>query len=222
MKHLAQLVLALFLVGSFGYAGEKEVAPNVDAILAVQGKYAMAHACPVGPFTALTVAHVMDIRPFDRNMPLFPFRAENTTWSGTLMPVGVEHTTDLGYTTPFGQTPFPVFYPIAAADPQPGDRLYWIGYNYGGEKEALAPELYSAEVIRVVAGTVVLKKATKPGSSGSCILNSAGEVVALIAWGKELENGREITMGVLVTKPWVDMAKVEERVSEARKVREGE
>jgi len=52
--------------------------------------------------------------------------------------------------------------------------------------------------LRTIADNLILDENSKPGSSGGCVLNDKGEIVGIVAWGRQMPDGGVIgiTVGV--------------------------
>lgn len=176
-----------------------ETPPDTSAIISVIGRFSMAHACPVGPDLVLTNSHVLDARPFDASAPLSWYRFSVGNQSGVFEPLVVSRSEDLGA----GLTRTVLrYYPISSRVPQVGERLWWVGYDWTSRNKMFQEKLFTGKVLRVVAGNVVIDQETPEGSSGSCILNAAGEAVAVVAWGVG-GNNQAVTVGVGLYGDWV-------------------
>lgn len=168
------------------------------------GRFNAGHACVLGPRFALTNAHVVDQRPFDQSVALSPFSwSDGDGHAGFLVPVSTERIRDLGTLQPLREADvFPHYLPVAAEAPKPGDRVYFLGYDWGSKKAAMGPDVVEARVTRIVALHVLFVPSGKPGSSGSCLVNEAGEVVAINEGGFDTDDGEAgISIGV-----WGDLA----------------
>lgn len=171
-------------------------APELKGVLRLMGRHAQAHACPVTPDLALTSAHVLDLRPFDPSSGLYPYIwSDGEGRTGVAVPRQVARYMDLGGLRPEGKG-WEITYPVASRAPQPGDRVWLVGYDFRSRRDAYAPRVLSTTVLRVVAGHLVLSDAGWPGSSGSCVLNALGEAVAVNAGATELGDGRRVGMAV--------------------------
>jgi V8-like Glu-specific endopeptidase len=176
--------------------------PPTAAIVSVIGRFGMAQACPVAANLAITNAHVVDPFPTNAGMPLMGLR-----WDGGLVrPLTASSFEDLALLTPMGE-PFPSWYPLAAETPAVGEELWWVGYDWGKRSRALTRRTFRGDVVAVVAGTISINAETPSGSSGSCVLNARGEVVAIIAWGREMDNSEHAAFAISVWGRWFDLAK---------------
>ena len=112
---------------------------------------------------------------------------------------------DLARVAPWGDATFPHWYPLAKLPPQVGDRVRFRGWDFRRRKDAFAPRDFDATVIRVRSGLVLFYPPGVPGTSGSCVLNAAGEVVAIQAFGKPLDDQSEIGGGIGVWGSLLEM-----------------
>lgn len=184
------MILALFLALSIP-------TPNLDGVLSLMGPRSMAHACPIGPNRALTNGHVIG-----HDWERFIWESD-----GHLGLLGAPSTTekdrfrDLGTVRPWGGQTFPRWYAVAKQPPQVGDRVYFRAYDFRRKKDAFAPVVVATTVVRVLNGHVIYSPAGTPGSSGSCVLNQAGEVVAINAAGMELGDKNVVGIAVGIWEP---------------------
>ena len=174
-------------------------APDLSGVLALLGgEGSMAQACPIRPDLALTNSHVVG-KDYTRY-----------TWEsrGRLGLLGSPKTTerdlfrDLARVAPWRDSSFPYWYPIAHDAPKPGDKVVFRGWDFRKRKDAFAPRDFESTVIRVFNGHVVYYPPGVPGTSGSCVLNERGEVVAINAFGRELEDANTVGGAVGV---WGDL-----------------
>lgn len=164
----------------------------LDYVLRLIGRHASAHACPISPRLALTSAHVVDLRPFDSGIGLFPYGwSDGFGFFGWVTPLSVESARDLARIEPLSGDNFPHPIPVAKVVPMPGDRVWFLGYRFDNPKNVMAEERVEARVTRIVASHVFYVPAGHPGSSGSCVLNDAGEVVGIVEGGFTTEEHEE-------------------------------
>lgn len=172
--------------------------PDVSKIVRLSGRFALGSGCPVGPRTILTAAHVVDVRPFDRGVSLLMTYFAQGAVVGKATPNSAYSTRDVAILT----TEVDIeFYPIAVGAPQAGEALYLTGYDWRDVKRAFAERTWEVKALRVVAGSLLIyDPAGEPGTSGSCVLNSQGEVVAINVGGKGVGSmfSSEVGVGVLV------------------------
>ena len=193
---VAALILVLLMgCAHVGVQRQEPTAPDMDAILRVIGRFSTAHACPVSADLALTSAHVTDVRPFDRMMPAFPAAwSDGAGRDGWLTPLRVEIARDLALMQ--SDRPFARWYVVAAVGPAVGDRLWTLGYDWRRRPTMYGPRLHDVRVLRVVARTVVFEPEIQPGASGACVLNVAGEVVAVNVAVHRAEDERSVGVAV--------------------------
>src|SRR5574341_1302421 len=191
------LVLSL---SSMGWAGEP-TAPDTRASLMLSGRFAVvASACAVEG-VVLTNAHVVDVRPFDLAFPLSELRFESAMGDrGIIGPLRGLAFTDLAVVTT--STPLTHFARVAAAEPAPGEAVWWALPSWQSRKRMLERTIVSGRVLRSWAGTLVIDRETESGASGGCVFNGSGEVVGLVTWGSEARDQREATMAVGLWGPW--------------------
>lgn len=195
--------------------------PAVDALvkssLRLLGRWSGAHACPLEPRYALTNAHVVDIRPFDQDIPPFPYAySDGAGNAGFLVPTtdkdgrvtGLERGRDLASVEPLreGQV-FANPLPVAREAPKVGDRVYLLGYSWKSKKSLLDDDVIEAKVTRVVALHLGFYPSGQPGSSGSCLVNEAGEVVAINEGAFSTDDGDEVGLAIGV---WGDLSRMPE------------
>jgi trypsin-like peptidase len=184
--------------------------PDTTKIISVSGRFALAHVCPIGPDVAVTAAHVVDPSPLNPQVSVYPLRGSNFEGSWILSPWRVYQHEDIALVSPIVGGTFPNYYHLASAPPSIGEKLYWLGFDWREKGKAFARRVFSGEVLRLVASLIILDTKTDPGSSGSCILNQAGEVVGVISFGKEMDDAKEITGGVGVWKGQIDITRPKE------------
>lgn len=197
---LSRLLFFLTLVlTSPLHADEKQPAPDTSRIVAlVNGS--MAHACPIGPEYALTARHVVLHETVFGSKPV-AYRGSNVEWASYLEHDFASDFEDAGMLKA-SRTPFPSWYRMATQAPQPGDRLWWVGFDWRKPSVAFAERVFSGKVLRIVAGIVIVDEPTPSGSSGSCVLNAAGEVVGIVSFRMETDNGQEVAGIVGLWAPW--------------------
>jgi hypothetical protein len=177
-------------------------APDTTGIMRLVGRASIAHACPIGVegrVVVVTSAHVIQL---DRYEPLIPYRySDGADGEGIVFPVYVDLASDLAVMRPLRMPTR--WYPAAASPPKPGDRVRFLGYDRDTRKSAYLPREFDRSVVRVVAGHLILDTPGEAGSSGSCVLNQAGEVVAVNARGEQTKAGEPIGSVVGVWGRWL-------------------
>jgi hypothetical protein len=109
----------------------------------------------------------------------------------------VESARDLGRAQPFHESDvFPHYLPLAATAPKAGDRIWLLGFDWSNRKNAMADDVIEAKVLRVVALHVIFSPTGQPGSSGSCVVNESGEVIAINEGSYELDDKAEAGLAV--------------------------
>lgn len=172
------MTLLVSLLPACAWAGKKENPPDTRAIMALMGRFSSAHGCPVGAEKVLTSGHVIDLRPFDTGIPLYPYQFSNGFGeAGVVRPIMAAGDTDVGLMEP--AAPLTNFFTLAEGPPVPGESLWFVGYNYGSRSAALAEEVFRVTVVRVVANHIIMSDGGPAGSSGSCVLDVFGRVVGI-------------------------------------------
>lgn len=168
------------------------VIPDLSGMLRLSNGNGMAQACPIAMDRALTNRHVMNA-------------GARYVWGvddgeiahGIVEAESSDDFRDLSVIRPITSTRFPKWYPIAKMAPKVGERVWFIGVDLGNKTDAFAPEVFSSKVTRVFNGTIALDPAGKHGSSGSCVLNEAGEAIAINKGGTDTENSNGV-IGIAV------------------------
>ncbi len=124
---------------------------------------------------------------------------EVTTWDGTTMTVAVARaatTHDIAVAEVGGELPNVA--PVAAADPEPGDRVLVAGYPGGGGlslEEGRMVARTSDRLFGADAGALALDVEVAPGSSGGPVLDRDGQLVGVI-YALAVEGGRGFAVPV--------------------------
>jgi hypothetical protein len=206
LRYLSVIGTMLFaLVMASPTEADDERVYDSGAVLALVGRHAIAHACPVGPQHALTAAHVTDIRWYDDDAPLVPYRYENENGEfGLAVPLSVYTASDTGWVRL--SSALSMWYRYADGPPEIGSRVYWVEYDVHNKKNALKAKYEDAKVINVVAGNIFVDRAPIPGSSGGCVWNENGEIVGIVsaAWkiSKDYRSDFNVGAFVGVYSPW--------------------
>jgi hypothetical protein len=183
-------------------------APDTSGVVAVMGRFATFHACPVTPHIALTAAHAADLRPFDPDIGKMSARWSSQGVEGLAAVRYVYNSADL-LELEAETTPFPTWYPVAQDPPKEGSVVWFVGYNFDKKSKAYRPKFFIGKVLYVVAGHVIYDQAGEPGTSGCCLLNERGEVIGINVAGKSIGTSDEVGVGVGLWKPWIDPAKLQ-------------
>ena len=178
MKVFAYLVSLLFILPATVIPDDH---PNTKGIITLINA-GFAHACPCDG-KVYTAGHA--VMPVLRNAPLRAFLWEDGYGnSGEAEGKSYDDYRDLGTLSLKGDDP--VYYVRASTLPKEDDKVYWLEFK---DKDYL-PEVRDAKVMYSVAGYVFFDKIPSSGASGSCLLNSAGEVVGIVVWGFYKEGKR--------------------------------
>lgn len=206
-----RMLLAAVLLSVSAISSADPIPPSLSGVVSVSHRFGMAQACPVTPDLAITNAHVIDPFPLVREAPFIRVR-----WNGGyLSPVSGSWSEDLAVVSRSGD-PFPMVYSLASSAPALGEQVWWGGYDWSKPSKALRFRVFTGRVVEVRAGVFSLDTETSGGTSGGCVLNAAGEVVGIIAWGKEMENQSSAAFAVSVWGRWFDLARVAREFAEAQ------
>lgn len=175
---------------------------DTDGVMRLFGRWGYAHACPVDGLV-LTAAHV--VNPFYRtlglNTLLFGYN-----WSdmdgrrGYLDGYSASTRRDLGEMLVVAGEPR--YYSRATSEPQPGETLWWLEYNFADIPNAFAAKREQTTLIRLVAGHLITHPEPTYGASGSCLLNSENEVVGIIVKRPKMDDGEFVGVVVSIFGPW--------------------
>lgn len=206
-RRAAALALSLSLAQPLVAASPKDFERiPTEGLIRVMGRSGIAHACPAGG-RLLTARHVL------RGVWHWSPKAiawEDQAGHGGRVVVSDEDTArDVVVLSAASQAPpLPSFtYPLASGF-HLGEQVYILGYRFDAEHPT-APILVRAKITGSIAGHVFYDKTPGEGSSGGCVINAAGEVIAVNVGGllkpKGLGGeGKEIIagIGVLVIGQW--------------------
>ncbi len=177
--------------------------PDVSAVMAVIGRFGMAHACPVDG-QIVTAAHV--VNPFF-GIPGMQKVFTNYSWSdgrghsGFVRAKAVNNYRDLGLLkTTSGDSPD--FYKTSDNDPKAGDKVYWVEYDLSKASVAYKMKTRQAKVLRVKAGHFVFDGEPVRGASGSCVFNKAGEVVGILIRLHPMASNEVVSVAVMISGKW--------------------
>lgn len=220
MRHASLLLLALLALGCtptiemvhWPPPRTALAQPSPMGVLRLAGReegLALAHGCPVGERTIYSVAHMTSEQPV-----IWSDLGGN---SGTAWFRGRDPRRDLVRLE--SEEALPLVYKVAESQPIVGTRVSTVGFWYSQER-FLQQRRFVGQVLTTISGylffDVPLRGETTeealPGTSGSCVFNEAGEVVAITIGG----GGRtKAAFGAAVWGPWqkfevVDPATAEE------------
>jgi S1-C subfamily serine protease len=191
------------------------VEPDLSGMLKLSSGNTIAHGCPIAMDKALTNRHVVD-----GHSTIIWGTGDGEQNHGILKTDSADEYRDLAYVSPATAQRFPQWYPLAAEAPKVGDKVFFLGYDFKNPDEAFGPKRFKGVVTRIFNGNLVFDPAGKPGTSGSCILNEKGEVVAINQGGKETDNQETAGIGVGVWGDWLKL-KPDEPEPQEYKIRLG-
>ena len=182
-------------------------------IVAVGGKKSFGHACPISKTEALTAEHVSTITRFNGTQVIFPLIWSDTEGGhGTVMEFMSDSRRDLSYVR-VDEGEFARFFTVAKSEPMVGSHVLIVGFDF---KKGIIPRLVWARVLNITAGVLTYDDTPGPGSSGSCVLNEQGEVVAINIGQFNIDNySKPVGLGHLITGEWAAFPKkYQERASD--------
>lgn len=178
-------------------------APDLSGVLRLSGTSSSAHACPISMNLALTSKHVV----MAYSEMIWGIN-DGEKHSGIVKSEWADAFRDLAHIVPISAQRFPRWYPIAEKAPSVGDKVYFLGFDFSNKKDAFAPKEFRGTVTRLFNGTLIFDPAGKPGSSGSCVLNEAGEVVAINQGAQEVADKSDVVgLAVAVWGQWLNLRK---------------
>ncbi len=178
---------------------------NGDAAIQLFGRFAVGHACPCDGLilTAAHVAHPLYLRQGFRGEPISYAWSDHMGNSGYLGSAYLMLSRDLGVLsvlTVLSGTPH--YYRHATEEPALGERVRWVEYDYRGSREAYAPRHRTANVVRLVAGHLILGSGATPGASGACLFNAQDQVIGIMVGRQRVGVNEYVSVAVSVAGPW--------------------
>lgn len=154
--------LLVFLLA--GVLGHIEHPPQVESAYILNHRSGYGMGCPISPTTLLSATHVIDGREEGLSTEDGDLRVLSTEKDLAILrlKIGVFKKAPLG---------------IATKRPVPGDLLYYAGVLYD---DTLTPAYWGTVLAYDKEGFLVMESSTFPGTSGTCALNSNGEVVGVL------------------------------------------
>jgi len=203
MKSLA-LVLTLVLSAVGATADNTQFLPLPTSRDGFTGQ-----VCPIGPTAGLTARHVAYVKygPEPDDLAAVPFRwSLPGRWAGGAA-YGKTFSLSLDIAWVESDQPFPYFFPLAIREPQVGDQVTVVGYD-----DDAKPLVVKAKIVYFGAGLMYFSKTPGPGSSGSCVFNSEGEVIGINFARRVGEEANKILgVGVVASPELVEKLKPKEK-----------
>lgn len=154
----------------------------------------VGHACPIAG-TLWTARHVMQD---DEQKEFVDATWSSTFGAGRAGTAGWDYGRDLAILhVEAVEGVIPPSLPLAEGPPSRGEKVYMVGYSLEDAKDPLAARVVEAIVTGTSAGYLWYDKSAEAGSSGSCVLNQKGQVVAIHTGGIERD-----FFGVGLWKGW--------------------
>lgn len=208
------VVVVALLSGGCAHLGRLEemamgspelVPPDTSRVVPVHHKNGVGQLCPVTARRAWTAHHVSSrATRLEGRVPVYmvldidgePVTAQQ-----------YEHDMrrDLAWVEIEPGYEFEGFYKVSEVIPVEGDPVWIVGYDF---HDGLKEEVVQATVLNVRGGMLYYDETPGPGSSGSCILNQAGEVVGINTSMYRAVDGRSLDItgiGELIVGKWAVM-----------------
>lgn len=196
MKFLPLLALAFQACSARSVLPAKPEPPAKWPI-ALIGKYSAAHACPVDG-RIVTASHVAYVERIEGGRmvatPLNYLYTAGDGEFGVAVPGPVNQVVDLALLTL--DPPYAGEYHKRGQTPQIGDEVNWVEFDFRTARQAYMPRQRTARVVNARIGHIMIEPSPVPGASGSCLFNTAGEVVGIISGGINTANGQEVGLAV--------------------------
>lgn len=172
-------------------------------VVRIATKGGIAHGCPVGPRDLLTAGHVM-MRYGHAGPEAIPATWSDTSGhSGSLTMLYFDARRDL-VLAESTDVPFARWFALASTPPAIGTRAHAVGYDF--DNPSLSQRTVSVRVTGLLGGDVLFERSAGPGSSGSCWINEAGEVIAIHHGNFPRGQKKETASGSGVWPPWYPIA----------------
>ena len=196
--------LVLWLPPVFKQVESSPDFPSMAGVVNLIGRESdSAHGCAISPTVVVTNMHVTG----ENGENVYRY-STNEGQEGILAPSMVVLSADLATLTPKAGGPLKTLARVAANAPAVGSELFWVGYDWDTRPGMFARTNHHGKVSRVVAGLIVIDAETPAGTSGGCVINSAGETVGVIAWGRRGEQDhKEATIAVGIYGDWTPRPK---------------
>lgn len=159
-------------------------------------RYTMGSACPIGPNLALTAAHVIDPMPFNKDVPL-----QAGFWSNPITGIAGSFTNP----TLFGRADialiegdFKEYFSLAKEPPKLNDVLTIQGFDWKKRSRIFAPRIWKVKAQYRAGRMLSVSDNPQVGSSGTCVLNEANEVIGIMVWNFEAEDNNRAGIIVLI------------------------
>lgn len=150
--------------------------PDTSKVLPVSSKQSQGQICPVMSTRAWTAEHVSTRAEVLGGRVPVPLITEVAGKPATVMQYAQDARRDLAWVVLEEGIEFEEWYEISEDMPEEGDRVWLVGFDF---EDGLKAEVVKAKVLNVRAGRIYYDASPGPGSSGSCVLNQAGEVVGI-------------------------------------------
>ncbi len=159
-------------------------------------RYTMGSACPIAPNLALTAAHVIDPAPLNKDAPLV-----SGFWSNPNIGAAGSFTNPVllfGADIALIEGDFKEFFPIAKEAPKLGDILMIQGFDWRKRARIFAPRIWKVKAQYRAGRMLSISENPEIGSSGTCVLNEASEVVGIMVWNMKADDDNRAGIIVLI------------------------